>query len=159
VEPESPVLVDALVRYDGTRWEQLAPPGGSLWPHDESAPFFGLADDVFHPGSGSSMWVSVWLPDIHLVHWNGREWSMVLAPSGPVVVDGNERVWSLKRHGDPALLRYDGSGWATHGLPVELAEITDLLVAPDDTLWARSEAGDLYVIDPEQMEFDGGDQA
>mgnify|MGYP000028252674 FL=1 len=79
--------------------------------------------------------------------------------SSDLVIDREDRVWSLKEEGDPALLMLDGSTWSTYGLPAELGETRALQLAPDDSLWVLSESREPYILHPDEMEPDGGAQS
>ncbi|MEX1334612.1 MAG: hypothetical protein AB1Z66_04890 [Candidatus Limnocylindrales bacterium] len=163
--PEAPrdgqdtsVLIDTLAHYDGASWKEVSLPGGPLMPLEIDYPP-GPGEEVLHPGYGGSMWVQRSYPDAELMHWDGEAWLATLAPrSSDLVIDRDERVWCLKRQGDPALLMLDGSAWSTYEIPLALSEGSTLHLAPDDDLWILS-AGRPYILHPDEMEPDGGAQS
>jgi ligand-binding sensor domain-containing protein len=79
--------------------------------------------------------------------FDGREWIThterlpIEPPVTALVVTGDGAVWAGAQHG--GLARYDGQCWTEYGMADGLPSerIVDLVVAPDDVLWAITDEG------------------
>jgi hypothetical protein len=131
-----------LMRWNGERWTDAAPPGWStLGPIAGSAPndlWLGAQITVTDPSAPSSA----------LVHWDGSTWS---APRwlglhegvASLFAVGANDVWAVGsfRLGldiRPLVLRWDGSIWTPQDLPAGLegAELADVFAGSATDVWA-----------------------
>lgn len=158
-----------LVRHDGDTWANATPPS---WfeAGDDDLGAVPIVTSLLPTADGS-----LWVPfvyrqglgsDAHLARWDGRSWTTTVAPSRAVSFAADDHLaWYLVVVDDGrslVLYRFDGVDWASRTIEVGRNRLYDwrLRAAPDGTLWLHAsgleEDSRLYVIDPDELGFDGG---